>query len=344
MSRLSASPVLSSQSVKRASSTNGSKLLTGQQTLYDLIDSQPIKMQRLEGERPKTKKRKTKEANEKNDNFPQRKVVTVNVTIQTLKKRLNSYHNIVSQPDATFETPYVIGPLKSHGVWMCRHGNSIAIFNHYRAQEVILFQRLLETFNFEMESLEQPIEITENMFPSRALWDVLLSMQQTLKPPDPHVHLTDKLLTANGFDIRMYEDDDGSKKVHIYKMATCLPFYGVQDLTEILHMVSRLSDNGYHSPNHHGGHSLDQCRPQKVRHFLQGEAVRMARKAPCNTNKDEIEDILNQFEESQNASHNNASKGLNLREVCLHNKRIWCILHNLPQLSSQDDSSILSQD
>ncbi len=51
----------------------------------------------------------------------------------------------------------IIGLLKSHGVWLGRYGGQIVIYHPIRAQEMIIYYRLMTHHSLPTEKLEQPI-------------------------------------------------------------------------------------------------------------------------------------------------------------------------------------------
>ena len=52
---------------------------------------------------------------------------------------------------------HIIGPLKSHGVWLGRYGGQIVIYHPVRAQEMIIYYRLMTHHSLPTEKLDQPI-------------------------------------------------------------------------------------------------------------------------------------------------------------------------------------------
>ena len=55
----------------------------------------------------------------------------------------------------------LIGPLKTSGVWVGCHGNTIKIVNPHRMQETVLYHNLMANHTVESERLEQPLQLTE---------------------------------------------------------------------------------------------------------------------------------------------------------------------------------------
>lgn len=48
----------------------------------------------------------------------------------------------------------------SPGVWACSQQRKLYLLNCFRLQETIVFQRLMETYQFESEPLESPFILT----------------------------------------------------------------------------------------------------------------------------------------------------------------------------------------
>ncbi|CAH3198043.1 unnamed protein product, partial [Porites evermanni] len=101
--------------------------------------------------------------------------------------------------------------------------------------------------------------------------------------------IDDERLTANGFDVCLKTDSEsGETKLELHKMSTTIPFYGVPDLAEVLELVNQ--QNGDSNSN-----SLTSCRPFKVIHYLQGEAVRVARGLSSRMSRSEVSDIISRM-------------------------------------------------
>ena len=53
----------------------------------------------------------------------------------------------------------LIGPLKSHAVWLCHRGNQLVMFQPIRAQEELIYHRLVGNHILPSVALESPISL-----------------------------------------------------------------------------------------------------------------------------------------------------------------------------------------
>lgn len=195
----------------------------------------------------------------------------------------------------------LIGLIKSHGVWLCNHGNSVSLLNPHRAQEIVLYKNLLSTYKITAEKKDMPIVVTKSMIGSSILWNTLLSLDSSIHPPDPYIFLSDDRLTSNGFQIR-HIDAETNGNVEIYALADFIPFYGVNDLIEILQYVA--DDQNC---------SLEQCRPLKIKNYLKGEAMRMSRQSTNIVTQDDADELVSSLDLDKTLTHD---------LLCLHGKKV----------------------
>ena len=68
---------------------------------------------------------------------------------------------IDSRPDTG--VPRLIGSLTGHGIWLAVRGSQLTVFNQYRAQEVLLYHRLLANHRLPRQTLPVPITLTSRL-------------------------------------------------------------------------------------------------------------------------------------------------------------------------------------
>ncbi|XP_076346262.1 PMS1 protein homolog 1-like isoform X2 [Tachypleus tridentatus] len=241
--------------------------------------------------------------------------MTVEFDMNKLSEKLK-----YKQQSTTVDTGLIlIGHLPSSGMWLCFQNSQVMIINHFCMQEALIYHRLVANYSLEVEKLQEPILLTQNIIGDEWLWLLLLKLKQLNSMVDSYKLITDDRLIKNGFHIRTFSSS-GEMEAEITHLATSLPFYGITDLKEILQLISRQSESSL---------SLSQCRPQQVLHFLQGEAVRIARKSLPKLCKNELEDLIQQC-------NNQLPQGTS---KCLHNKPFYHILYNLKELALSQSQS-----
>ncbi|XP_077978141.1 PMS1 protein homolog 1-like [Glandiceps talaboti] len=192
-----------------------------------------------------------------------------------------------SGSDLNNDSLSLIGRVKPHGIWLALRNQDIVVFNQYRVEESLLYHRLLSQHMLPRQPLDIPIVLNPSLVGGMISWQTLLSMQSTVRLPDPTRHYTDNRLLANGFDIQQTTDSEsGDVSLKIVSMASCLPYYGLCDLKELLELVTKTTAN-----------TVAKCRPVKVIHYLQGEAVRMAHNLSTNLSRIDIEDMTCRMQE-----------------------------------------------
>ncbi|XP_060785002.1 PMS1 protein homolog 1 isoform X3 [Neoarius graeffei] len=190
-----------------------------------------------------------------------------------------------------------------------------------RVEEALLFKRLLENNILPAASLQPPIQLTDGVLGGPEYMDVLLKMEKGSPLLTGEVLFTDARLVANGFQIRLTPGSSSmGTSVEVMAMADCMPFYGITDLREIL---TAMKDRN--------AQTLQQCRPLKVTHYLEGEAVRMTRQLPLNMSRDDVTNILSRMTKEFEGK----------REVCLHGRPFFHHLTDVPE-TDQEALDILS--
>lgn len=103
------------------------------------------------------------------------------------------------------------------------------------------------------------------------------------------IWIDDKRLTANGFDICLKTNvESGETRVELHEVSSSIPFYGVPDLVEVLELICQKESGD--------SNCLSECRPFKVIHYLQSEAVRIARSLSSRMNRSEVDELLSRME------------------------------------------------
>ncbi|XP_030643491.1 PMS1 protein homolog 1 [Chanos chanos] len=181
----------------------------------------------------------------------------------------------------------LVNRLTSHSAWVVLCGRKLMLLNPFRVEEALLFKRLQENNILPAVSLQIPIQLTDGDLGGSEYMDVLLNMQKASPGLNGEIQFTDSRLVANGFHIRLLPGCSSSERhVEITAMADCLPFFGVPDLREILTAVRNRDAS-----------SVAQCRPLKVVHYLEGEAVRLARQLPLNLSKEDVTNTLSRMKQ-----------------------------------------------
>ncbi|XP_070566727.1 PMS1 protein homolog 1-like [Ptychodera flava] len=222
-------------------------------------------------------------ANQKTESEVPIKVVDVQFDMDTLKEKVQKKSsNCITGDDKL----HLIGRMKPHGIWLALRKQNIVVFNLYRVEESLLYHRLMAQHVLPRQPVDIPIMLNPSLVGGIVAWQALLSMRSEVRPPDPTRHYTDDRLLANGFEIQQTADtESGDVVVKIVAMANCLSFYGLDDLQEILALVSKTTAN-----------TVAKCRPVKVIHYLKAEAVRMAHNLSSNLGKNDVKDIIDQMQ------------------------------------------------
>ncbi|XP_033761581.1 PMS1 protein homolog 1-like [Pecten maximus] len=219
----------------------------------------------------------------------------------------------------------LIGHLKSCGTWTCCLGEKICIFNCHRVQETVLYHQLMSDHVLSVTPLEQPIKLNAQNIGGKDQWDCLMSLDSNRFPGDIYSFITDERIVDNGFKVRCYTDNEtGTSQADVVAMTAFIPVYGIPDLAEVLELISTTE-----------AETVSRCRPLKVLNYLQGEAVRMARKLPPLLDREEVLELQDQMSTIlPDGCH-----------VCLHD-RPFCHpiydMDDLPQTQSGATQEVLS--
>ncbi|PIK49320.1 putative PMS1 protein-like 1 [Apostichopus japonicus] len=152
----------------------------------------------------------------------------------------------------------IISELLPHHYWIILQESKLLLFNHFRAEETVLFKRLMATHSLSSSTLEVPIVLSESMVGSENNWLSLLSMQ--CSPSGKHTisMCLDERLVDNGFKLqRIIDQERKSIHLHVIGISDSIPCYGLADLIEILDKVSEAP-----------AVKLSNCRPLKVENYL----------------------------------------------------------------------------
>lgn len=207
----------------------------------------------------------------------------------------------------------MVGQISSSGMWTVSYQDHILAVNHFRVKETVEYYRLLADYHFLLSELDCPIMLNQSSFESPEIWNVLLKLNSERNEEIGYSLITDINIIANGFEIKVYTDT-----AEIVRLTNCLPFYGMSDLNEILKIISK----------HGSTVKLEDCRPQKVMHYLQGEAVRNARITSTKLESKEIKELLHQL------------KYLPAKQKsCLHKKPFFHLLYDMSEIPLSQSQS-----
>ncbi|NP_958476.2 PMS1 protein homolog 1 [Danio rerio] len=229
-------------------------------------------------------------------------------TIATLKQSLNL---LSEQSSSSVQGLRLVNRLASHGAWVVLCGRKLMLLNPFRVEEALLFKRLLEDNILPTVRLQTPVLLTDGVLGGPEYMDVLLNMKKDGPEFNGDISLTDPRLVANGFEIRMISGPQSSERhVEVMGMADCMPFFGIGDLREILQAIKA-----------RGAKTVAQCRPRKVSHYLESEAVRLARQLPLSLSRADVTNTLCRMQqELQDES-----------QVCIHRLPFFHNLVTLPE-------------
>ncbi|KAL5007899.1 hypothetical protein ScPMuIL_016705 [Solemya velum] len=236
------------------------------------------------------------------------KSAQVPFSMTTLKKKFSTPLG----PHQTIDpnSKNVIGCVKSCGVWFCCHGNRIALLNHHRLAETILYYKLLTEHVIPSDKLDQHIQLTKSNVGGEDIWQILLKLVEE-SSLNMSSSVLDNRLVGNGIDLKFYTGKDQDTSVMVNGLSKSLPTYGIADVTEILSLIATGNAK-----------SLSKARPLKVLTYLQGEAVRMARKLPMHRTREDIQDLVEQMPQYLPKDC----------ELCIHNRPFLHYLYDLDNL------------
>ncbi|KAG8432795.1 hypothetical protein GDO86_017149 [Hymenochirus boettgeri] len=244
---------------------------------------------------------------EKKKNTSPIKSITVEFNLSFIRQQLSRLSKKLPKPEK--EEFCLISKLNFPGAWVAASEAKITLVNPYRAEEALLFKSLLKNHKIPAEKLESPIVLTDRLLGGTDYVEALLRMQKDSPKLNGETYFSDPRLNANGFIIKMLSGISSVENYfEIEGIASCLPFYGISDLKEIL--LFELNKNS---------NELCDCRPLKVLNYLEGEAVRLSRQLPLNLSREDVWNTLHRVNELGGES-----------KECLHNRPFFHHLIDIP--------------
>eukprot|EP00057_Strongylocentrotus_purpuratus_P034936 XP_797096.4 PREDICTED: PMS1 protein homolog 1 [Strongylocentrotus purpuratus] len=205
----------------------------------------------------------------------------------------------------------LVGCLPGHGIWTAIKGRQLSVFNQYKAQEVVLYHRLLSTHKLPYQKLPVPIELSAGMFGDQKNWYTLLGRKSQVNPVDQSRLFIDERLLLN--------PDTMDARLEVVSMSMkIVPFYGLDDLIEIVETIA-MQRNGAELV---AGQLECIAVPLKTSNHLMGEAVRMARSLPNIMSSEEVSDIIDSVD----------SLTMWKSKLCLHGKSFIKDIFTIPDV------------
>uniref|UniRef100_A0AAQ4QQ48 PMS1 homolog 1, mismatch repair system component n=1 Tax=Gasterosteus aculeatus aculeatus TaxID=481459 RepID=A0AAQ4QQ48_GASAC len=209
----------------------------------------------------------------------------------------------------------LVNRLASQSAWVILYGQRLMLLNPFRVEEALLFKRLLENNILPAVSLQNPIELTDGILGGAEYAEALCNMEKRSPELNGGALFCDPRLLANGFEIRLTPGlTSAERHLEVTAMADCVPFLGVEDLREILTAVL-----------HRKARTLQECRPLKVKNYLQGEAVRLARQLPTNLSREDVEETLLRMHQQLAGSN----------QTCIHGRPFLRHLSDIPSTDQE---------
>ncbi|XP_047472033.1 PMS1 protein homolog 1-like [Penaeus chinensis] len=248
------------------------------------------------------------------------KTKNIEVDIEKIKQQLKKRSSQANSP-GPFE---LIGSLANCGGWLCQEGGTITALNTSRLQETVLSCTLLNTFNLTPKELKDSIPFNASTIGTQE-WTSLANMSMSLEEDRNFYVVNDRRLLSNGFKVVLYPASNSSVLSHgeIVGMADCIGFYGLNDLKEILTVITS-------NPTA----SLGKSRPLKLQHWLKGETVRMIRSGPNLKNREDVSEKLRQWQKMQGIEAESICPSSWIKQKCLHNKLIFTPVYSLDDIPS----------
>ncbi|XP_060113115.1 PMS1 protein homolog 1 isoform X2 [Heteronotia binoei] len=151
--------------------------------------------------------------------------------------------------------------------------------------------------------------------------EVLRNMPKESRGFDGSSYLLDSRLVANGFKIKIMPGASAKEsQLEIEGMTTCVPYYGVSDLREILSAVVN-SD----------AKEVYECRPLKVVNYLEGEAVRLSRQLPLYLSKEDVLDTIYRMRKQLGSQ----------QKSCVHGRPFIHYLTDIPQSNEAETDNFV---
>ncbi|XP_033900372.3 PMS1 protein homolog 1-like [Acipenser ruthenus] len=229
-------------------------------------------------------------------------------SVNSLKLRLRLLSEQCHQKSEGLQ---LVNRLGSHSAWVVLSGRKLMLLNPSRVEEALLFKRLMETNILPAECLDTPIKLTDGVLGGPQYTDALCSMEKEGPTLNGVTYFSDPRLVSNGFKVRLIPGGSTAERhLEVAGMSDCVPYYSTSDLKEILNAV--LNRNAK---------SVQQCRPLKVKNYLQGEAVRLARQLPLTFSREDIEDTISRMKEQLG----------NDSQSCTHGRPFFHLLREIPE-------------
>jgi len=248
-----------------------------------------------------------------------RKVTNVKMDKGQCRQELLDRNKVINDSDV------LVGRVDFEGCqgWLFFEGGEVKAVNHFRMQEVALYDQLAGGHVLINTKLPEPVVL----YPGGSLDSDLARLLIGLQSRGCPARVTDKRLVLNGFDIVIYRtqevasawrqetQNDGDVKIKLEGKSSVIKFYGVSDLIEVLQTIQKTP-----------GVSVKESRPLRVKEFLRNESLRMVRQLPTGADKDEVAGLLT-YRHRQSVS------------TCIHSKTIVSTIHAISgHRSSSPDS------
>ncbi|XP_041662293.1 PMS1 protein homolog 1 [Cheilinus undulatus] len=210
----------------------------------------------------------------------------------------------------------LVNRLASQSAWVILCGQRLMLLNPFRVEEALLFKRLLENNIVPAVSLQSPVQLTDGNLGGAEYTEALCNMEKQKPDLNGGALFSDPRLVANGFKIKLTPGlTSAERHLEVTAMADCVPFFGLEDLREILTAVL-----------HKKARTVQECRPLKVTNYLQGEAVRLARQLPTNLTREDVEETLKRMEQQLDEK----------KQTCIHGRPL---LHHLSDIPSSEQEA-----
>ncbi|XP_060113114.1 PMS1 protein homolog 1 isoform X1 [Heteronotia binoei] len=245
------------------------------------------------------------------------KTVRVPFAMDLFKQRLRR----LEQQESDKEQLRLIHLSNFPDAWIVASDQKITMLNPYRVEEALLFKRLLEDHQLPTQKLDKPIVLSDSLLGEPCYMEVLRNMPKESRGFDGSSYLLDSRLVANGFKIKIMPGASAKEsQLEIEGMTTCVPYYGVSDLREILSAVVN-SD----------AKEVYECRPLKVVNYLEGEAVRLSRQLPLYLSKEDVLDTIYRMRKQLGSQ----------QKSCVHGRPFIHYLTDIPQSNEAETDNFV---
>ncbi|XP_071440847.1 PMS1 protein homolog 1-like isoform X2 [Hetaerina americana] len=220
--------------------------------------------------------------------------VSFNEIQQKLKKREEAAPE-KQQGRLADERVFLIGQLKPSGMWVYRQGKDVGILRHFALQELVVYQKLMDSLALPLLPLAVPIVFDERAIGSE-LWKKLLSLESHYDVIKQQTLVTSELIVKNGFQISVLEGDgENDSSALITEVASVISTYGLDDLKEVLQIIESADEK------------LSKCRTLQISSYIESEAIRMCRQSSPVLPRHDVLALLKQW---------------NGRPKCLHSQPV----------------------